>query len=144
MSAADPAKIERFRDKLREEWTDQKTVAAWRKWHDRMAEFTREVTAAALEATQLRTGMQVLDLASGVGDPALSIAEVVGPSGHVTATDLGPGMISFAEELAKKKDRHRTLERDAGGILAAVYRSSRALSTADRKAHGGNPSESGG
>ena len=103
MSAADPAKIERFRDKLREEWTDQQTVAAWRKWHDRMAEFTREVTAAALEATQLRTGMQVLDLASGVGDPALSIAEAVGPSGHVTATDLGPGMIAFAEELAKKK-----------------------------------------
>lgn len=103
MSAPDPAKIERFRDKLREEWTDEQTVAAWRKWNDRMSEFTREATAAVLEAAQLRSGMQVLDLASGVGDPALSIAEAVGPSGHVTATDLGPGMIAFAEELAKKK-----------------------------------------
>ena len=103
MSAADPAKIEMFRDKLRQEWTDEQTVAAWRKWHRPMTEFTREVTSAVLEAAQLRPGMQVLDLASGVGDPALSIAEVVGPSGHVTATDLGPGMIAFAEELAKKK-----------------------------------------
>ena len=103
MSAADPAKIERFREKLREEWTDEQTVAAWRKWNDRMAEFTCEVTSAAVEAAQLRAGMHVLDLASGVGDPALSIAEAVGPSGHVTATDLGPGMIAFAEELAKKK-----------------------------------------
>ena len=103
MSAADPAKIKRFREKLREEWTDEQTVAAWRKWNDRMSNFTREVTAAVLEAAQLRSGMQVLDLASGVGDPALSIAEAVGPSGHVTATDLGPGMIAFAEELAKKK-----------------------------------------
>jgi len=47
--------------------------------------------------------MRVLDLASGVGDPALSIAEEVGPSGRVTATDLGPGMMSLAEELARKK-----------------------------------------
>ncbi len=68
-----------------------------------MEEFTRGATAAVLEAAQLLPGMQVLDLASGVGDPALSIAEAVGPSGHVTATDLGPGMIAFAEELAKKK-----------------------------------------
>jgi ubiquinone/menaquinone biosynthesis C-methylase UbiE len=103
MSAPDPAKIKKFRDKLREEWTDEQTVAAWRKWNEGMSEFTREVTAAALEAAQLRSGMQVLDLASGVGDPAFSIAEAVGPSGHVTATDLGPGMIAFAEELAKKK-----------------------------------------
>ena len=103
MSAADPAKIERFRDKLREEWTDEQTVAAWRKWNDRMSEFTREATSAVLEAARLRPGMQVLDLASGVGDPALSIAAAVGPSGHVTATDLGPDMIAFAGELAKKK-----------------------------------------
>jgi SAM-dependent methyltransferase len=47
--------------------------------------------------------MRVLDLASGVGDPALSIAEAVGPSGHVTATDLGPGMIGLAEELARAR-----------------------------------------
>lgn len=103
MSAPDPAKIERFREKLREEWTDEQTVAAWRKWNNRMSEFTREATAAVLEAAQLRPGMRVLDLASGVGDPALSIAEAVGPSGHVAATDLGPGMIAFAEELAKRK-----------------------------------------
>ena len=103
MSAPDPAKIERFRDKLREEWTDEQTVAAWRKWNDRMEEFSHGATAAVLEAAQLLPGMQVLDLASGVGDPALSIAAAVGPSGHVTATDLGPGMIAFAEQLAKKK-----------------------------------------
>ncbi len=71
MRTVDPSKIERFRDKLREEWTDEQTVAAWRKWNGRMSEFTREATAAILEAAQLRSGMQVLDLASGVGDPAL-------------------------------------------------------------------------
>jgi SAM-dependent methyltransferase len=103
MSAPDPAKIERFREKLRQEWTDEQTVAAWRKWHTQLSAFTRGATDAVLEAAQLRPGMRVLDLASGVGDPALAIAEAVGMTGHVTATDLGPGMIAYAEELAKSK-----------------------------------------
>ena len=103
MSATDPAKIEKYRGRLREEWTEEATVSAWRKWHAKMAAFTRGVTEAILEAAQLRAGMRVLDLASGVGDPSLSIAEAVGPSGHVTATDLGPGMIGLAEELARAR-----------------------------------------
>jgi SAM-dependent methyltransferase len=103
MSAPDPAKIQKFREHLREEWTGDKTVAGWRKWHAHIAAFTRGATEAILEAAQLRPGLRVLDLASGVGDPALSIAAQVAPSGRVTATDLGPGMISLAEELARKK-----------------------------------------
>lgn len=103
MSAPDPAKIERYRDRLREEWTEEATVSAWRKWQAPLAAFTRGATEAILEAAQLRPGMRVLDLASGVGDPALSIAEAVGPSGHVVATDLGPGMIGLAEELARAR-----------------------------------------
>jgi len=99
----DPAKIQKFREVLHQEWTGDRTVAAWRKWRAQIAAFTRGATEAILEAARLRPGMRVLDLASGVGDPALSIAEEVGPSGHMTATDLGPGMISLAEELARKK-----------------------------------------
>jgi len=103
MSAADPAKVERYRERLREEWTEEATVSAWRKWQAPLSAFTRGATEAVLEAARFRPGMHVLDLASGVGDPALSIAEAVGPSGHVVATDLGPGMISLAEELARAR-----------------------------------------
>jgi ubiquinone/menaquinone biosynthesis C-methylase UbiE len=103
VTAPEQAKVERWREKLRQEWTDEETVAAWRKWHTQLSAFTRGATAAVVEAAQLRPGMRVLDLASGVGDPALAIAEAVGPTGHVAATDLGPGMIAFAEELAKSK-----------------------------------------
>jgi SAM-dependent methyltransferase len=103
MSAPDSAKIQKFREHLHQEWTGDRTVAAWRKWQAQIAAFTRGATEAILEAAQLRAGMRVLDLASGVGDPALSIAVEVAPSGRVTATDLGPGMISLAEELARKK-----------------------------------------
>lgn len=103
MNAPDPAKIARFREKLREEWTDADTVAAWRKWHTKLSSFTRGATEAVLEAAQLRPEMRVLDLASGVGDPAIPIAETVGATGHVTGSDVGPGMIDFAAELARRK-----------------------------------------
>ena len=99
----DSAKIQKFRELLHQEWTGDRTVAAWRKWHTQIAVFTHGATEAILEAAHLRPGMRVLDLACGVGDPALSIAAEVAPSGRVTATDLGPGMMSLAEELARKK-----------------------------------------
>jgi SAM-dependent methyltransferase len=103
MSASDPSKLQQLRERLHHEWTDEKTVAAWRKWYAHIAHFTRGATEALLEAAKLRPGMRVLDLASGVGDPALWVAKAVGPAGHVTGTDLGPGMISLAEELARMK-----------------------------------------
>jgi SAM-dependent methyltransferase len=103
MSAPNAAKIQKFRENLHQEWTGDRTVAAWRKWHSQIAAFTRGATEALLESAHLRPGMRVLDLASGVGDPALSIASKVAPTGRVTATDLGPGMMSLAEELARKK-----------------------------------------
>jgi len=103
MSAPDPGKIEKFREQLRHEWTSEETVAAWKKWHARLADFTGGVTRLLLEAAQLRPGMNVLDLASGVGDPVLSEAVAVAPGGHVTATDLNPAMLAFIEEQARQR-----------------------------------------
>src|ERR1700674_109171 len=113
MSAPDPAKIQIFREHLRQEWTDALPISAWRKWQAPLAAFSRGATEAILEAAQLRPGMRVLDLASGVGDPALSLATAVGPSGRVTATDLGPGMFALAEEIARKKGIANIEFRDA-------------------------------
>lgn len=99
----DPTKIEKYREHAHREWTDAQTVAAWRKWHAQIAAFTRGATDAILEAVHIPPGAHVLDLASGVGDPALSLAQAVGPAGRITATDIGRGMFSLAEELARER-----------------------------------------
>ena len=77
MSAPDPGKIQKFRELLHQEWTGDRTVAAWRKWHAQIAAFTRGATEAILEAAHLRPGMRVLDLASGTGEPGISLAQRV-------------------------------------------------------------------
>ncbi|HEV8561734.1 MAG TPA: methyltransferase domain-containing protein [Actinophytocola sp.] len=52
------------------------------------------------ELARITTGDRVLDLASGVGDPAIAAAHRVGPTGRVIATDLAPDMVAFAAQRA--------------------------------------------
>jgi SAM-dependent methyltransferase len=47
--------------------------------------------------------MHVLDLASGTGEPAISLAGRVGPHGHVTALDLSSELLAIAEKRAQSR-----------------------------------------
>lgn len=47
-----------------------------------------------------RTGERILDLGTGPGEPAMSIARLVGPGGHVTGVDLSEKMVAIAQRLA--------------------------------------------
>lgn len=87
---------------VREEWTASSTVDAWRKWSEKLAVHTQPLTQAILDFAELKPGMTVLDLASGAGEPALSVAKCVAPTGHVTATDLSPQMLQIAEHNARQ------------------------------------------
>jgi SAM-dependent methyltransferase len=94
--------IAQFEAKVRAEWIDEATSAAWRKWHDKSVRFWHELTREMLAAAQLEPGQRVLDLASGTGDPALTIAERVGAAGHVVMSDLSPQMLEIARDNAAR------------------------------------------
>ncbi len=95
-------KQQEFKEQVRRQWTDADVVAAWGKWHDRFSAQTRFATKVIVEAAQVEPGMEVLDLACGTGEPALALAKAVGPAGHVTLTDISPGMIEIAQANARK------------------------------------------
>lgn len=94
--------LKKFEAKVRAEWMDPETAAAWRKWHDKSVRFWQELTDALFAAARLAPGQRVLDLASGTGDPALLIAARVGPGGQVVITDIAPQMTEIARENAGK------------------------------------------
>jgi demethylmenaquinone methyltransferase/2-methoxy-6-polyprenyl-1,4-benzoquinol methylase len=52
----------------------------------------------AVNATRVRAGMRVLDLAGGTGDLALGFAERVGPQGEVVLTDINGAMLSAGRD----------------------------------------------
>ena len=63
----------------------------------------RDVTNALVDCAQPRAGMKILDLASGTGEPAIILASIVGPEGHVTALDLSPDLLKIAEQRAQER-----------------------------------------
>ena len=83
---------------IHEEWQD--AAPLWMKWYEKLSSQSRSATEMVVRGALLSPGLRVLDLASGSGQPALSIAEAVGPSGRVVATDLVPKMLEGARENA--------------------------------------------
>lgn len=63
----------------------------------------RDVTDALVEYARPKSGMNILDLASGTGEPAISLASRVGFEGHVTALDLSSDLLAIAAERAQQR-----------------------------------------
>lgn len=73
---------------------------AWAKWWPDIERNATVVVERMLEFAALEGGEQVLDVATGVGEPAVSAARRVGPAGRVLATDVSPTMIALGRERA--------------------------------------------
>ncbi|MDP3263815.1 MAG: class I SAM-dependent methyltransferase [Tabrizicola sp.] len=58
-------------------------------------------TRAMIDMAGIAPGQTVLDVAAGAGDQSLDLAQAVGPTGHVTATDISPGILRFAASAAR-------------------------------------------
>jgi demethylmenaquinone methyltransferase/2-methoxy-6-polyprenyl-1,4-benzoquinol methylase len=59
----------------------------------------------AVNATGVREGMRVLDLAGGTGDLARLFAERVGPNGEVVLTDINGAMLSLGRDRMVNEGR---------------------------------------
>jgi SAM-dependent methyltransferase len=82
-----------------DDWNWAERAAAWRRWHPTLTEWWRGVTDLLVAWAEPTPGMRVLDLASGTGEPALTLAPLVAP-GTVMATDIIPEMVAIAAENA--------------------------------------------
>lgn len=75
-------------------------AAAWSKWWPLIETGASPVTDAMMAMAAPVAGEQVLDVACGIGEPALTVARLVAPSGRVVATDIAPEMIALGQERA--------------------------------------------
>jgi SAM-dependent methyltransferase len=73
-------------------------AAGWARRSERLRRLGQPVTERFLR--EIAPGQRVLDVASGVGEPALTIAEHVGRSGRVVGTDLVEEMVAAARATA--------------------------------------------
>jgi ubiquinone/menaquinone biosynthesis C-methylase UbiE len=75
----------------------------WDKWDAFFMCFMKSVGDGLLDAADVRTGNQVLDAATGTGEPGLSAAKRVGPGGRVEAFDLSQEMVNIAAANGRKQ-----------------------------------------
>jgi SAM-dependent methyltransferase len=85
------------------DWGNQYHLVAAEKWKAKSAAMGQPVTDALVEYAQPAPGMQVLDVASGTGEPAISLASRVGEHGHVTALDLSADLLEIATQRARAR-----------------------------------------
>lgn len=82
-----------IRSGQRETWAE--LSAAWEKWDSVIREQLSPVGAAMIERLGIAAGQQHLDIATGTGEPGLSIARS-SPEGLVVLTDLSAEMLDIA------------------------------------------------
>jgi ubiquinone/menaquinone biosynthesis C-methylase UbiE len=100
----DPAKTPASPEKSNHAgWGASYRKVAAEKWRRKSARMGGAATAALVEFAAAEPGMRVLDLASGTGEPAISLAAKVGPGGEVTGIDLDAGLLQLAEGRARER-----------------------------------------
>jgi SAM-dependent methyltransferase len=84
---------------MRGQW--QQAAEAWYRWSPTLEEWLHPVTEAMIELAGIKEGYNVLEVAAGAGEPAVTIAKRVGPGGSVLATDISSNILEFAAKRAK-------------------------------------------
>ncbi|MGB5439149.1 MAG: class I SAM-dependent methyltransferase [Gammaproteobacteria bacterium] len=86
--------------KQRERATWALAASGWKRRDALLRKGAAPVSTRLLELAAIAPGQRVLDIASGLGEPAIPAAQLVGPGGQVTGTDLVEDMLIHAREKA--------------------------------------------
>jgi ubiquinone/menaquinone biosynthesis C-methylase UbiE len=76
-------------------------ASGWQKWWKTLEIGAQKVSDRLIELAEIKAGQRVLDIATGIGEPAITAGKIVGKKGHVTATDISTEMLVIGEERAR-------------------------------------------
>ncbi len=107
----------------RREWAQ--TATGWQQHWDIWEQGAQHVNERLVELAQIQPGQKVVDIASGLGEPAFTAARKVGSTGHVIATDLAPETLAIAREKAVSLGLHhidfREMDAEAPDLPAQSF-----------------------
>jgi ubiquinone/menaquinone biosynthesis C-methylase UbiE len=81
-------------------WSD--SAQFWEKHREVIRQMFAPVAQALIDGAEIRAGQTVLDVATGPGEPALSVAKWVGPEGKVVGVDPIPEMTEGGRRAADR------------------------------------------
>lgn len=104
-NVADP---QAFKLMQRQGWDS--AAEGWKKWWKTIEDGAQVVSDRLVELAQIRQGNKILDIATGIGEPAVTAARKARPGGRVTAIDISPQMLAIAKERAKENGLEDVIE----------------------------------
>ena len=87
-----------FKMDQREGWNS--VAEGWKNGGSLLRKELKSFSQRLIELAEIKSGQRVLDIATGIGEPSMSVAKVVGTSGYVLATDISRQMLAIAKERA--------------------------------------------
>lgn len=91
-------------EEVRNQW--QESAPYWEKHRNIIRAMFAPITAALIEDAGIAPGFNVLDVGTGPGEPALTVAEFVGKTGNVCGIDPAPEMIAAARRASETQGMH--------------------------------------
>ena len=88
-------------NKVLDAW--QNSARYWDKYRALITQMFAPLTSALVEEARIGPGDKVLDIGGGSGEPSLTIAGIVGPTGSVMFTDPVVGMVETAQAEAGRR-----------------------------------------
>ena len=92
--------LEEIREQQKQSWN--RFSPGWKKWDDITMDFLQPMGEQIIESIKPAGNDMILDIASGTGEPGLTIAAMI-PEGKVVLTDLAEDMLTIANENATRK-----------------------------------------
>ena len=98
-SSSRDSKDEEYKKKSRQQRQSWDNVArGWQKQWKTFEKDAQKVNERLIELAEIKQGDRVIDIATGIGEPAITAAKKVGIEGYVLATDISPQMLAIAKE----------------------------------------------
>jgi ubiquinone/menaquinone biosynthesis C-methylase UbiE len=87
-----------YKEAERQSWNS--VANNWQKWWKTIEKGAEKGSRRLIELAEIKPGSRVLDIATGIGEPAITAANEVGNTGHVLVTNTSPQMQSVAKHRA--------------------------------------------
>jgi ubiquinone/menaquinone biosynthesis C-methylase UbiE len=94
------SQLEKIKEIQKAAWN--KSSEGWKKWDGLMMQFLQPINDAMISKLNLRESDHILDVATGTGEPGLTIAAKL-KTGKVTGIDLSEKMLEVATEHAANR-----------------------------------------
>src|SRR5918995_1068335 len=103
-----PFDPEQFKQTQRQAWS--RTANGMKTWWPVLEEGGQKLADKLVDLGGIRSGSKVLDVATGIGEPAVTAARRVQPNGKVLAIDISPEMLAIGRERTEKLGLQHIIE----------------------------------